>query len=545
MHYIIILLLLALSFSIQSQDILLDEDVSEWDSSIEIHEEPGDNNNLDIKSLALTDDQNFFYLKLEFDKEILLQQDNNLTLHITNSEIDFEFNFGKREGRFNNSEIYQNNIGLVSSPTFSSKIFEIQISKEWKLGFGNSYTLDGVIDIKLRNQDSNSDQLPNGSAILRYTLDSSRDTRIPEYNISKAEMADFRFCSYNVFRDNLFNSDARSAYSGILKTINPDVIIFQEIYDHTSTQTLTRLLNVFNALDNSTQWYSSDRGSDNIILSKYPIIYSREIAGNGIFVIKKDGIETMIANIHLPCCDRDDEREDEIDNILSFIRKCKAGEENFTLKTNSPIIISGDTNFVGNADQVQAISKGDIFSNGTDGPDFSIDWDADGLIDLKPFATGKNTLSTWHSEFSSYSAGRLDYIFYSDHSLEALNSFVLDTESLDQQDLAEWNLEKSFTEIASDHLPIVADFKYNSIVSNSELADKAYKIWPNPVSEILFLDEELLSKSEAIYLYNTKGSIVTTIKSTKHDLRMISEGSYYLIAHQGKQKVIRKLVISR
>lgn len=472
-----------------------------------------------------------------------------MTLEILNSEIDFEFNFGERKGRFGNAEIFHNNIDLVSSPTVSSTTFEIQISKEWNLGFGSSYTLSGEYQIMLSNQDNNSDQLPDGNEQINYLIRGNSATPIPEYDILKVDGTDFRFCTYNVLRDNIFESGARSAYSGILKTINPDVIIFQEIYDHTSTQTLTRLLNVFNALDNSSSWYSSDRGSDNIILSKYPIIYSREVAGNGVFVINRDGVEIMIANVHLPCCERDFEREQQIDNILAFIRKSKAGDENFTLKTNSPIIIAGDTNFVGNADQVHAFINGDIFDNGNAGPDFEIDWDTDGLTDLKPFATGKNTLSTWHTDISSYSAGRLDYIFYSDHSMEALNSFVLNTASLKSEELSEWNLEKDFTRIASDHHPVIADFKLNSIVSNDPVSEskieESYKIWPNPASEILHIDTRLFDQEATFQITDHQGRLVDKIKSSRYDLSALPVGNYYFLAIMSNQTISQKLVIAR
>ena len=537
---------LMIGFSIDAQSILIDEDVSDWNNSeIVLYEEPGDNSSLDILSLAIADDENYLYLKIEFDREILLQQDNNLTLELSKSNLDFSFNFGERFGRLGNLDLFHNNIGLISSPTVSSRIFEIQISKNWDLGFGSTLELDGPLDIALTNSDFNSDQLPNDNDRISYVLKKEVPSPIPSYSIEKAADTDFRFCTYNVLRDNIFESDARGAYTGILQTIDPDVIIFQEIYDHSSSQTLNRLLNVFNALDNSAQWYAEDRGSDNIILSKYPIIYSREIAGNGIFVINRKGVEVMIANIHLPCCSRDAEREREIDRILEFIRDSKAGLENFALKSNSPIIISGDTNFVGNSDQVAAFMQGDIFNNNTYGTDFEIDWDDNGLDEIKAFATNRNSLYTWQSDFSSFSAGRLDYIFYSDHGLDVLNSFVLDTEALPMEERQEWNLNGDDSKTASDHLPIVADFKFNPIVSTKELPSAAFKVWPNPASDKIYIEASVFDKTTSIILYDQLGNQMSTISSFEFNISHLLPGSYFLALKQKHQTVWQKLLIAR
>jgi endonuclease/exonuclease/phosphatase family metal-dependent hydrolase len=51
---------------------------------------------------------------------------------------------------------------------------------------------------------------------------------------------------------------------------------------------------------------------------------------------------------------------------------------------------------------------------------------------------------------------RLDYITYSDKSLEVANAFVLDTAILDPESLAAMGLQASDS-AATDHLPVVVD----------------------------------------------------------------------------------------
>jgi len=387
---------------------------------------------------------------LEVDEEILLQNDNNISLTLIHENSILSFNFGERNGSFRNNgfiEVFHTNIGLVVSPTVSSKVFEIKIDKRWR--FDNiTYELEGEIELSIANASFNGDEIPNNGSIS-YTLTEDQIPAVPSYSLEKVDGTDFRFCGYNVLFDRIFESATRTEYGRILSAINPDIICFQEIYDNTAQQTQNRLLNVFNALDNTQTWYNSKRGSDNILISRYPIIYERDIAGNGVFVVEMDGHEVMIVNIHLPCCSRDSDREDEIDAILSFIRDSKNGNSNYLLKENSPIIINGDANFVGNADQVEALISGTIFNNNISGADFQIDWDDDGLTDLKPFATGYNTMHTFYNPFGSYSKGRLDYTFYSDYTLTALNSFVLDTDGLSLEELRDYDLEPYYTNYAS------------------------------------------------------------------------------------------------
>jgi len=422
-------------------------------------------------------DQEHLYFKLVLDKEINLQNERNLTIDISYADVEITFNLGERIGVYRRRnirrEIFQNDLGLITSPTVTSKEFEIQINRRGNIE-DIEFELANQIALKVYNDESNGDQVPNGGSAIQFELNNEVRKSIPSYSLEKDASSDFRFCSYNVLRDRLFASEARSAYFGIFNTIDADIYNLQEIYDNNAVSTLNRLQNVLGVLDPASDWYSSKVGSDNILVSKYPIIFEKDIFGNGFFVLDKDGQDLIIINIHLPCCDRDDEREREIDNILEYIRESKEGSTNYLIKDNTPIIIAGDSNFVGNSDQVQAFINGNIFNNTTYGGDFQIDWDNNGLADSKPFTTGTNAVYTWYNSRSSYSRGRLDYTLYSDYTMTALNSYVLDTDFLSETELSEYNLDRSFTREASDHYPLVVDFQLNEIVSTSDRKQISY-----------------------------------------------------------------------
>ncbi len=541
LRVVIIFLLVHVSL-LSAQGIRLDGDISDWNNAFTL-DDAGDNSRLDILSLSISDDSEFIYFKLELDQEILLQSDNNITLNIESSTFEISYNLGEKIGLFQsavNNEIYHNNLGLVISPTVSSRIFEIRIDKNLRFGSTRIFYSDNI-KVSISNPDFNSDKLPN-SGTIDYQLTDSQEPNIPSYNLEKVNDTDFRFCSYNVLFDNLFETNTRQEFSAILNTITADVYVFQEIYDFSGQQTQNRLQNVFGALDHAPEWYNSKRGTDNILISRYPIIFERAVAGNGVYVIRIDNVEVLIVNIHLPCCDRDDDRETEIDAILSFIRDAKAGIGNFTLKEGSPIIISGDANFVGNADQIDAFMEGNIFDNGSNGSDFAIDWDSDGLNDLRPFTAETNTMYTWYNPNGLFSRGRLDFAFYSDYSLESLNSFVLDTEVLPPSALTAYNLQPSYSQTCSDHFPIVSDFKINSIVNTEEALSETVTI-TNPVQGNLSISPKLL-ESYSINLYNFQGNHITKIDELYTDTSDLTAGLYLLkLISKSNQILTRKIII--
>ena len=169
---------------------------------------------------------------------------------------------------------------------------------------------------------------------------------------------------------------------------------------------------------------------------------------------------------------------------MAFLRESKDGGE-FDIAENTPIVIVGDMNLVGLNQQVKTMLTGDIINEIEYGQDFSPDWDGTALEDVKPFNPGMPTTFTWYNENSSFGAGRLDYIVYSGSVLELGTNFSLHSKTLPQEFLDTTFLKRNDTYEASDHLPIVADFR-NKEVTNSEVDSKKsqsfrlHQNYPNP-----------------------------------------------------------------
>ena len=531
MRFSFVLYLLLLSSSlIQGQNICLDESFQDWEEVIESHDDGGDSPRLDIVTLETFSDESFLYFHLILDDEINLQ-DTPIFIHLDTDDLSLDYGLGDRQGRLTSDagieEIFHYDIGLRSSPTVSSREFEIQIRREWQIS-GTIYNLGDQVTYDFSIRDTGADRIPD-TGFLTHDFRTDNITQISPITLEQNLESDFRICSYNVLRDNIFDGDLREEYARIFKSIDADIYCFQEIFDHSSQQVLSRMFNVFNALTGST-WHHSESGTDQVIISRHPIVFARSIGGNAVFVVNVDGQDVMIANVHFPCCENDSGRERDIDLLLSFIRGAKRGLENYDLLEGTPLIITGDTNFVGNGNQVTALLQGLIFNNSVYGEDFQVDWDSDGLTDLKPKTTGTNATYTWEQPRSSFSPGRLDYIFYSDSFLESINALVLDTDKLIEDDLEKYSLEGDDTRRSSDHLPVIADFVILPFTDTSDpFHDKNAILYPNPGSDMIYSELNAVTK---VHVHDINGQLVKTADKFPISLEDLNNGTYLITIYQ-------------
>ena len=538
-----LLYLIAFSIIGSGQPITLDEEFSDWeDDRIAITEDIGDvTSGVDIQRLGITDSRDYIYFLIEFDREVQLQDANQFSLQIANNGITLFFSFGERTGTLNGNMVFHNDIGLVASPTVTSSIFEIQLSKVWGDDFFN-HTASGEIEVRILDNRQDGDELPNNNTFLNYELSQSTAGAMPTFSLSQEIESDFRVCSYNVLNDRLFAPDAFDAYQRIFTAIQADIYVFQEIRDFDDEETLTRLFNVYGVLDPSFEWFARKRGPDNVIISKYPIVFSRDIGGNGLFIINREGQDILVVNVHFPCCENDFEREQEIDILLAFIRDSRNGLTNLRLEADTPIIIAGDTNFVGLSSQVRAILEGDIFNNFDNGDDFNPDWDSSPLVDAKAFATGTPTLTTWRNDRGSFFPGRLDYCFYSNSVLEEINAYSLDTRNLSLDLLQQNGLSLFDTEDASDHYPIVVDFSIRTSTSTKDFLSSKYKIGPNPVQDHLSISN--LNPGDHIIVLDINGNMMTQGEQNLIDVSDWASGIYLVqILDNGELVYVDKVVV--
>ncbi len=349
---------------------------------------------------------------------------------------------------------------MVSAPTVTSTSFEFSIARNISGEDGDLF-LDGQINVMVKNDDN--DRIPNFSGGISYEFDNSIVFEAKEYDLLKADDSYLRVVSYNSFNDRLFDPTAGAAQKKLLSILDPDIIAYQEIYDHDSGE-VADILDEILPIENGN-WHHSNPISDVHLFSKTQIEASSPVDGNAAFLVYlEDQTPLVIFNVHFPCCDNDERRQEEIDRILSELRD-KDGL-GFVYPDDAATLILGDTNMVGLSQNVHSMINGDIVDETTYGSDFGPDVDGGMLEDSNPYTIGLPFNYTWINPNGGYDPGKLDYIFYTGSVMKLENTFAFSTEGLDQSILVEYNLERNTSTIASDHLPIVSDFNFSIIPDN-------------------------------------------------------------------------------
>ena len=163
---------------------------------------------------------------------------------------------------------------------------------------------------------------------------------------------------------------------------------------------------------------------------------------------------------------------------------------------------------VGFRAQQQTLITGDIINNTLYGPDFDPDWDDTPLEDAKPIVTNLPSTFTWNNPSGSFSAGRLDYMFYTGSVMQLKNAYSLWSPSLSNEELSSSGLLKSDVEIASDHLPLIGDFFVEGVSNVSETIAAEIPIKFTLIGDELtvFFDKNISDKK--IMLVDIMGRII-------------------------------------
>ena len=365
-HFIQSLFIITLfCIDIHAQAIVIDEEYNDWDNTSYHIEDAGDHAGLEIVEFYIANDNNYLFFNIKFSNEINLQDANNIRLLVDcdndpNTGNNFQgigadlvYEFGNRTGLVNQNIIIDHSrIGLFSLPTVSSDQFEIAIDLD-KL---KSYTtIASEIKVYFHMNQIGGDIAPDPSELLNYTIKTNIPSDIEEIQLSKQNNEHIRVLSYNVLRDNIFDNTVSSNFTRILNTIDADIMCFQEVYDF-DAEDLLQKLSILGVIDNANDWHAIKDGRDLITLSRFPISYHTEVWGNSVVEIQTDIKELVIFNCHLPCCDNDQGRVEEIDGILSFLNESLEEENALEIKNGTPYIFLGDMNLVGQASQVESFA---------------------------------------------------------------------------------------------------------------------------------------------------------------------------------------------
>ena len=376
--------------------------------------------------------------------------------------------------------------------------------------------------------------------------------------------------------DGLFDPDRIEHHRKIFQAIEPDVVGLVEMYVHSSQETAD-VVSTFISPSPSPTWYNSKIGYDIMLLSKFPIKDEFEIEVlDDVFTSHaalldlrpKYDSDLLVILAHPKCCSGYDyRRQPHMDSIMKFVRDIKNGTGPFAVAAETPMIIMGDMNFVQTDGPRETILTGNIFNNQDYGPDFNPDWDNSNLEDLKPFTTDVPMAFTSYNEEEEYSPGRLDYIFYSGSVMEAVNSYALFTRDMPSEVLAANGLAYNTTTLASDHLPLVADFYFPNITDTKEIEEEtptSFRLkqnFPNPfnpetlISYTVPANGSRESSKVLLKIYDILGKEIDTLVSeeqspgryeVKFDTRNkpgLTSGVYFYAILVGSEFDVKKMTL--
>lgn len=483
------LLLLALSttsaFS-QAARIFLEGEFSDWQNLPPLYQDLTNDHGpdqVDFYNLWVANDERYLFLRIQLGRfEVNLQDNNRIVLFLDTDNnsatglpfqeigAELEWRFGERRGTFYTASqtlpISQNDIGIVTAPTVSSREFEISFERfAVPRGAARLFNNDSI-RIAFASLVGSGDLLPNAGEKLIYAFDGTPLPPLSPISLQKQNLNSLRVLSCNVLFDGLFD---KPAFPRILTALQPEIIGFQEIYSHSADQTLVRIASIL-PLTGNAHWYASKVDPDIVAVSRFPITQTFAVEGNGVFLLDlrpRYESDLLLIVAHPPCCTDDAGRQFEIDAMMAFIREAKAAGGVLDIAPNTPIILIGDFNLVGASQQLKTLLTGEIINTAQFGAGFRPDWDGSDFADLTPRHVASPNFFTWLNPSGSFSPGRLDYMIYSNSVLDVTNSFALFTPEMPGDSLAAYHLLTNDTEAAnsSDHLPIIGDFALKSATS--------------------------------------------------------------------------------
>ena len=475
--------------------VTIDGLFDDWESIPVVYADPaGDGTDEDFSMLKIANDNDFMFFSIEFhDGEHLMQNWNDIHLYLdTDADVntglpvhgigaELDWCFGCRSGYYyimdGIIEISQNDLTLRIAPTITGERFEIAISRSSAI-----LTMDGTqepttIKIVLQGGGAAPDILPDEPGGIEYEFDSTPVPSPEIITLEKNEMEHLRILSYNVRQNGLFDSERQAEFERIIKALEPDIMGFQEAYDDNDTNDVNDIEALFEDWFPGVNWHVSSEWNGNFVVSRYPILHQGNHSWKSMGVLldtEEDlGTPLFFINSHFSCCDANDNRQEQVDELMSFVRDLKNGLGPFTLEYGTPIVHVGDFNLVGYRQQLTTLTDGDIVDEASYGIDFLPDWDDSPLTDLFSRQTHIRMGYTWRNDNSEYNPGKLDYILYTDSVLEPVKHFVLNTLAMSEEDLSFYNLNSEDTKKASDHLPRVMDI--------AEDSEEPPWVWPDPL----------------------------------------------------------------
>ncbi len=461
-------------------EITIDGDLADWSSVSPSVVDPtgdGSGSGIDFEAVRVADDDLFLFIQIELGTMVQLDEQNNLAFYLDTDMnaatgipvagigAELEWRLGDRNGDFDpagggpTSLIFHDAIRFRSAPTVGAAVHELAIGRTTLPNGTQPLFVGPTVRFVFRDESGGGDQVPDAAGGVTYTLDVGGPVGTGTIALDRDLASDLRMVTYNVLNDSPWNGGQGPRFGRQLAAIDPDIVCFQEIYNHSAGEAVA-LVSSWVPAGAGLGWNGVET-NDCKIVSRFPILASWSIGGNVAALIDTTtllGSSALVICAHLPCCANDAGRQSEIDEILEFLRDAKTAGGTVTLAAGTPWIVTGDLNLVGLPGPLDSLLTGDIDDNVAHGPDFLPDWDGSDLRSVLPRMTELRMGYTWRSDTSSFWPGHLDYFVVSDSVVATPRSYVLYTMEMSAAARAAAGLLPDDS-LASDHIPFVLDLR--------------------------------------------------------------------------------------
>ena len=557
--------------------ITIDGQFQDWDTvDLAYDDGKADGMSADFSNVKITYDQEFLFVYFSFHNGEFLMQDWNafhlyidadndsttgLEYHGIGAELDWTF--GQRQGVFyfngESSDVWQNDLTLRIGPTITSSEFEIAIARDSYLMTlnGSQVLVEGRIVIA--EAPPNSDSVPNESGGIYFSIGEDAVPLPEPISLERRHEDDIRIVTYNNLNEGMIDPEREPHFRRILQALDPDVIAIQEHWEWNEID------DVVQSWFPQEQWHASWTYRDLVVLSRFPILNDANLISSErtmcALLNTEDelGKNLLVINSHLSCCGSNDARQEDVDEFASVWRNwVSSGNGPFELEYETPFVHVGDFNFVGYRQQVETIRIGDIMNENDYGEDFLPDWDSTAIVDLFSRHTHKRMGYTWRSDGSSFNPGKLDYVFYSDATVDTGKHYILNTLAMDAGTLAEYGLEWDDTQEASDHLPRVFDISLEPNVGIDK--NKQFPLdfgilnnYPNPFNPTTTINITVeIRHATSLNVYDINGRLIDLVFQGEleigtHEFQWegtnYSSGVYFIKMQSGDYVQTRKMIL--
>jgi endonuclease/exonuclease/phosphatase family metal-dependent hydrolase len=504
--------------------VVIDGRLDDWSAEVTQLTDPADapDGPVDIRRVLVTDDATAVYLQLDLGTVVnvqglkgsltlLLDADDDpgtgVALHGL-SGVDVAIDFTRQDAE-QPSQVLEGiavravpssimlspyDLGLWFEPRHSSRVIELRLARGSRLPDGRGLFTAASFHGKLVGRDLTGtvrDETRSFTHEFRESLAGGEPVTSAARPdpLARAPEADLRVVVWNVSRNRML--ERPEPFSRILAALSPDVVLLDEV---PPGATEDHIRNLLAHLADFTKWSitpgengGSQRGAvasrfattavPGLSRIVYPDSTLRVMGGTsspGLMDVARNarsgaipahGTEVnqgdrriLVVTLDLVCCGNSaTAAQDRVRRIEAAAIRA-AVHATLNREAFDAVLIGGDFNLVGSQFPLDELSR-------------DLDLDGGDLSVVEALQLDGLSSATWDEGSGPFPPGQLDYLLYSDRSLEVRRAFVFDSEDLAPDWLAAHGLQAEDSDLASDHRPVVADFMWSSQAGEAQPPD--------------------------------------------------------------------------